>query len=590
MRDLLTLLPYLKRYKKALVMGVLCTSVSTTLAMLVPFMVGRVIDDLLRETSWRTLTNYGVLIISLSLISGLMLFLQRRFLTGMAIHIEADLHHDLYAHLQHQTLSFFQSHRTGDLMAHMINDVIAVRQLTGPLIMYSLRMGFIVVITLILMLHISVRTTLLLFVTTPFISLTVKYLGHQVHTRFRRIQEFFSDMSARVQENFSAARLVRAYAQENAEAATFDALNRRYTQLNLGLVRRSALMQPVIQLFIQISYLLIIFYGSILVVRGTITIGQFAELNLYLTALVWALIVLGDLINLYQRGTASLKRLNTILNIKPAIRDRTNVKPQASVSGQIEFRNLDFSYGEDSAPVLHNINLTIKAGQTVAIVGPTASGKSTLINLLPRLLESPPNSILIDGVSIQDYPLIQLRSSIGYVPQETLLFSGTIAENIAFGNETANLADIEWAAEIAGMTEDVRGFPEGFETLVGERGITLSGGQKQRTAIARAILRQAQILILDDALSSVDTYTEKKILDGLREVMRNRTCIIVSHRTSTTREADMICVLDGGRIVEQGSHDELLARYGTYAALHRRQLLQEELIAELGPEAEREQV
>jgi len=590
MRHLLTLLPYLKRYKKALVMGVLCTSISTTLAMLVPFMVGRAIENLLRQASWRTLTNYALLIISLSLLSGLMLFLQRRFLTGMAIHIEADLHHDLYAHLQHQPLSFFQSHRTGELMAHMINDVIAVRQLTGPLIMYSLRMGFIVVITLALMLHISVRTTLLLFVTTPFLSLAVKYLGHRVHTRFRTIQEFFSEISARVQENFTAVRLVRAYAQENAEAATFEKMNRRYRKLNLGLIRTSSLMQPVVQLFVQISYLVALFYGGILVMRGTITIGQFVELNLYLTGLIWALIVLGDLINLYQRGTASLKRLNTILAIKPAISDRTGVKSQASVSGHIEFRNLDFSYGEDSAPVLHNINLTIKAGQTVAIVGPTGSGKSTLMNLLPRLLESPPNSVFIDGVPIQDYPLVQLRNSIGYVPQETLLFSGTIAENIAFGSESASLANIEWAAEIAGMTEDVRGFPDGFETLVGERGIALSGGQKQRTAIARAILRQAQILILDDALSSVDTYTEKQILDGLREVMCNRTCVIVSHRTSTTREADMICVLDGGSIVEQGSHDELLARYGTYAALHRRQLLQEELITELGPEAEKEQV
>lgn len=584
MRDLLTLLPYLKPYKKALVVGVLCTIVSATFALLVPLAVGRAIDDLLGGTSWKKLTNYALIILTLSVVSGLLLFLQRRCLTGMACNIEGDLRRDFYAHLQHQPLSFFQSHRTGDLMARAINDVVAVRQLTGPLIMYSLQMAFTVAIAVALMLRISIRMTLLLFVMMPLISLTVKYFGRQVHISFTAIQELFSDMSARAVESLTGVRLVRAYAQEDAEVSAFDALNRRYTELNLRLNRTSALMRPLIQFLIAASYVLVILYGGRLAIRGAITVGQFTELNLYLTRLIWALIVLGDLINLYERGTASLKRLNAIFNIKPAINDRAEVKRQPPVSGRIEFRNLNFCYEDGSAPVLYDINLTIGAGQTVAFVGPTGSGKSTLLNLIPRLLESPPHSILIDGVPVQDYSLVQLREAIGYVPQETFLFSDTLAENIAFGDETADLPKIEWAAKIAGMTEDVRGFPHGFETLVGERGIALSGGQKQRTAIARAVLRLPQILILDDALSSVDTYTEKKILDELRDVMRDRTCIIVSHRISTMLEADMICVLDGGRIVEQGSHEGLLPRAGMYASLYKKQLLQEELNREVGRE------
>jgi ATP-binding cassette subfamily B protein len=454
-----------------------------------------------------------------------------------------------------------------------------VRQLAGPMIMYTLQTIFVVIIILPLMLRISVRLTLLLFVTMPLVSLTVKFFGQQVHVRFEKIQDFFAQISARAQENFSGVRVVRAYAQENAEIAAFESLNTEYANRNLSLVRISAVMRPLMQFLIGAGFVLIIWYGGTLAARREITAGEFTEFNLYLTRLIWPLIALGYVVNLYQRGTASLKRMNAIWAIPPTITDADAVQPQPPIMGRIELRNLTFRFNETDEPVLHDINLTIEAGQTVALVGRTGSGKSTLANIIPRLIEAPPGTVFVDDVPVRDYPLAQLRASTGYVPQETFLFSDTLAENIAFGVEKSERAEIEWSAEIAGLAEDVRGFPDGFETMVGERGITLSGGQKQRTAIARAVMRQPKILILDDALSSVDTYTEEKILGRLRGVMRDRTSIIISHRISTVRDADLICVLDDGRIVERGTHSELLALRGEYADLYERQLLEEELAA-----------
>jgi ATP-binding cassette subfamily B protein len=498
----------------------------------------------------------------------------------MSRHVEYDLRRDFYAHLVDQPLSFFQEHRTGDLMARATNDLAAVRQLAGPMIMYTLQTVLVVVIILPLMLRISVRLTLLLFVTMPLVSLTVKFFGQQVHIRFDKIQDFFGQISARAQENFSGVRVVRAYAQEGAEIAAFEDLNRQYAERNLSLVRISAVMRPLMQLLIGAGFALIIWYGGTLALRGEMTVGEFTSFNLYLSRLIWPLIALGYVVNLYQRGMASLKRMNAIFAIQPEITDAANAAPKPPIMGRIEFRGLTFRYHPtDAEPVLKDISLTIEAGQTVAFVGRTGSGKSTLANLIPRLIDAPRGTVLIDDVPVEDYPLAQLRAAIGYVPQETFLFSDTLEENIAFGVEKAAHADVEWAAEIAGLTEDISGFPEGFETLVGERGITLSGGQKQRTAIARAVLRQPRILILDDSLSAVDTYTEEKILGQLRGVMRDRTSIIISHRISTVRDADLICVLDEGRLIERGAHNELIAAGGEYAALYERQLLEEELAA-----------
>jgi ATP-binding cassette subfamily B protein len=411
----------------------------------------------------------------------------------------------------------------------------------------------------------------------PLVSLTVKFFGQQVHVRFEKIQDFFSQITARAQENFTGVRVVRAYAQEDAEIAAFRELNRQYAERNLSLVRIDALMRPLMQFLIGMGFVLIIWAGVPAAIRGEITVGQFTVFNMYLFRLIWPLIALGYVVNLYQRGTASLKRMNAILAVPSTIADSRDVKPQPPIAGEIEFRNLTFRYHSNDEPVLHDVNLRVPAGQTVAFVGRTGSGKSTLVNLISRVVEAPEDTVFVDGISVRDYPLAQLRSSIGYVPQETFLFSDTLAENIAFGVDQAARSQIEWAAEVAGLTEDVEGFPAGFETLVGERGLTLSGGQKQRTAIARANLREPKILILDDALSSVDTYTEEKILGKLRGVMRGRTSLIVSHRISTVRDADLICVLDEGRLIERGTHDELLALGGEYSALYERQLLEEEL-------------
>jgi ATP-binding cassette subfamily B multidrug efflux pump len=579
MDDLRKFARYFRPYKKSLIVGILCILASTVIGLLIPLVVGRAVDDLMTGLTWGKLTRYSTIILGVSVVSGTFLFLQRSILIGMSRHVEYDLRRDFYTHLVDQPLSFYQEHRTGDLMARATNDLAAVRQLAGPMIMYTLQTVFVVLIILPLMLKISVRLTLMLFVTMPLVSLTVKIFGQQVHVRFEKIQDFFAQISARAQENFSGVRVVRAYAQESAEIEAFESLNRQYAERNLSLVRVSAVMRPLMQFLIGAGFVLIIWYGGTIAARGEITTGEFTEFNLYLTRLIWPLIALGYVVNLYQRGTASLKRMNAIWAIQPTIKDADDVKTQPPIEGKIEFRHLTFHYNEADEPVLQDVNLTIEAGQTVALVGRTGSGKSTLANLITRLVEAPPNTVFIDDRPIRDYPLAQLRAATGYVPQETFLFSDNLADNIAFGVEKAARAEVEWAAEIAGLSDDIQGFPEGFDTMVGERGLTLSGGQKQRTAIARAVLRQPKILILDDSLSAVDTYTEEKILGRLRGVMRDRTSIIISHRISTVRDADIICVLDDGRIVERGTHNELLALGGEYADLYERQLLEEELAA-----------
>src|SRR5712691_1614110 len=461
---------YFLPYKVSLTIGIACILASVLFNLYIPLIVGHAVDANWSEVSWSRLTISALMVLGASVVSGTFLFLQRRILIGMSRKVEYDLRQDFYAHLVEQPQSFFQEHRIGDLMARATNDLAAVRQLAGPMIMYSLQTVFVVVIVMPLMFVINWRLTSLLLVTMPLVSLTVKFFGQQVHIRFEKIQEFFSQISARAQENFTGVRVVRAYAQEGAEIAAFNKLNRQYAEKNLSLVRIDSLMRPLMTFLIGLGFVLIIWVGVPAAIRGEISVGQFFEFNMYLLRLIWPLIAIGYVVNLYQRGTASWQRMQSIMTVKPAIADSPHVEEQAAITGRIEFRNLTFRYQPASEPVLKDINLEIEAGQTVAFVGRTGSGKSTLVNLMSRLLEAPEQSVLIDGVPVKDYPLKQLRSAIGYVPQETFLFSNTLAKNIAFGVERAELAQIETAAKVAGLGDDLRDFSEGFDTLVGERG------------------------------------------------------------------------------------------------------------------------
>jgi ATP-binding cassette subfamily B protein len=581
------LLFYLKKYRWRLIFGTLFVLVSVALGVFTPRYTGVAIDYLSAPgATGRGLMKYVALIVGTQLLSGVFLYFQRRTLINMSRYIEYDLRQDFYGHLQRLPLQFFQRHRTGDLMARATNDLGAVRQIVGPAIMYSEQTLFRVLIILPLMFRISGRLTLIMLLTMPFVTLTVKYFGHQIHMRFERIQAFFSDITARAQENLTGVRVIRAFAQEEAEKKEFARLNRQYVDRNMSLVKLSAVFRPLMQFFIGLGFAAILLIGGYETARGRMTIGEFTAFNLYLEQLIWPLIAMGYVTNLVQRGAASLKRMHEIIRIEPAIADLDIVGADLRVSpelkGKIEFRDLTFHYSPEEPPVLGDINLVIEPGRTVAFIGRTGAGKSTLMNLIPRLLDAEPGMVLIDDKPVREIPLKRLRENVGYVPQETFLFSETLAENIAFGihNGRPDLEKkIERAAEIAGLADDVNAFTQKYLTILGERGITLSGGQKQRAAIARAVIREPRILILDDALSAVDTYTEEKILSGLRDVMRSRTTLIVAHRISTVKDADLICVLDHGRIVERGSHEELMRLGGAYADLYERQLLEEELAA-----------
>jgi ATP-binding cassette subfamily B multidrug efflux pump len=573
------LLSYFGPYKVRLILGIGCIFLTNRIKLMGPRVVGDAIDDLAGGLTQAKLVRYAGLVILIALVQGIFLFTQRRLLINMSRDIEYDLRNDFYSHLQKLPLQFFQTHRTGDLMARATNDLSAVRMVVGPALMYSMNTVFATILIIPLMAGISWRLTMLAFLSMPLVAAATHYFAKRIHDRFEKVQEYFGTVSNRAQESLSGVRVIRAYTQEKAEIESFKKVNREFVNTNLKLIKLSGIFHPILQFFIGLGFIAVLWYGGSLAIKNTISIGQFVQFNLYLGYLVWPMIALGWVINLFQRAMASMGRMDAIMAIEPAIQDSATPADLTEIGGEIEFRDLTFTYEGSREPALKNINLRIAPGQTIALVGAVGSGKTTLINLVPRLLEAEAGMVLIDGVPIREVPLKLLRSSIGYVPQETFLFSESLAENIAFGTTDASSTDVERAAEEAGIADDIREFPKGFQTLVGERGITLSGGQKQRTTIARALIRRPQILMLDDALSSVDTYTEEKILGHLRHIMRGRTSIISSHRVSTVKDADLIIVLEDGEVAERGTHDELIESGGLYADLHAKQLLEEELAA-----------
>ncbi len=570
---------YWKRYPVPVIWGGTTVLLSAVINLFAPQVIRMALDELRVTLSRDVVLKYAGLIVLVSAGRGVFLFLQRRILVNLSRDIEFDLRNDFYGHLQKMPPAFFQQQRIGDLMSRATNDIGTVRMLVGPAMMYGLNTLFTACLVFPAMLRISASLTVFALITLPLSALATKYFGGKIHERSEQIQEYFGLITAKAQENFSGVRVVRAYAQETPEEETFKAMNREFVTRNLRLIKLSALFRPVLDALFGLGPAVVLWLGGRLVIEGRMTLGQFVEFNLYLTMLIWPMIALGWVVNLFQRGMASMGRLNTIFNQSPAIDDaaaRTDIR---EVEGDIVFDGLTFTYPNATVPALKNIDLRIQKGMTVAIVGPTGAGKSTLINLIPRLLDAAPGAIQVDGRPIRQISLQKLRSAIGYVQQESFLFGDSIANNIAFGAEDATREEIVRAAEQAALRGDVEGFPKGFDTIVGERGITLSGGQKQRTALARAILRNPKILILDDSLSAVDTYTEETILGHLREIMVGRTTILVSHRVSTVKEADLIVFLKDGEIAERGTHDELVARGGHYAALYEKQLLEAELAA-----------
>ncbi len=568
------LLEYFARHRKELTLGALCVVGSSIFSLAKPLIVGNGVNALAEGIVRADLVRFGLLYVAAAVVEGIFLYLQRSIIIGASRNIEFDMRNDFYSHLQNLPLSFYQTQRTGDLMSRATNDLSSVRMLIGPAVMHAFSSLLVVIGAFVMMARIDLQLALGSLVAVPIVVTLVQYFGKRIHVRFKSVQDFFGDVSARVQENLSGVRVVRSFVQEQHEVATFQRMNREYVERNRSLIGLTATFYPLLHGVIGLLFVIIFYFGTHKILGGEMKIGNFVAFQFYLGRMVWPLIALGWVINLFQRGMASMKRLTDVWNAEP-MHEQSGNDSRTPETYDIDIRNLEFSYA--ATPTLKKISLQIPHGTTVGIVGRTGSGKSTLLSLLARLHEPANDSIFIGGVPVERIPTQALRDLIGAVPQETFLFSETIAENIRFGRADANDAEVREVATVAGLDSDISVLPEGVETVIGERGITLSGGQKQRTAIARAILRNPRILLLDDALSAVDTGTEARILEALRDVRSGRTVIIVSHRVSSVKDADLIVVMEQGSIVERGSHDELLASGGFYSLLYRRQTLEAEI-------------
>jgi ATP-binding cassette subfamily B multidrug efflux pump len=572
-----TLRKYLWRYRWGMAAGGLCLVLKDLAYAAQPLMIRSAVDAFQAVPAGRAFMRFSAYLVGLAILKGVFQYGMRVIIIGISRDIEYDLRNDLFRHLVSLSPDYYGRTRTGDIMARATNDLNAVRMMLGPGVMYWFETSLTFALAIAIMVRADWRLAFFAVLPAPAVSFAVIFFGRRIHERFEKLQAMFSDISSRVQENLSGVRMIRAFAQEKAELRRFEQLNRQYIAQNIKLVRVQGVFQPLLEALIGMTFLVVLWVGGHQVLLGRISVGSFVMFNTYMGMLVWPMIALGWVVNLMQRGGASLDRINQILRERSAICAPVPGTPLGKFRGEIEFRGVKVHYGSGRA--LDGVDLRIAAGTTVAIVGRTGSGKSTLVGLVPRLMDPTAGAVLVDGIDLRQADPAELRRHIGFVPQETFLFSATIAGNIAFGVDAATPAEIQRAAELAGLAGDIETFPMGYETMVGERGITLSGGQKQRTAIARAILRDPRILILDDALSSVDTMTEERILNHLAGVMRGRTVILISHRVSTVRQADRIVVLERGRIVEQGTHAELVEAGGYYAELSRKQMLEEELEA-----------
>jgi ATP-binding cassette subfamily B multidrug efflux pump len=574
--------PYLWKYRRdmALGMGALLLTDITKAAL--PLALRSGIDSLMKGFRLSLVFEFAALVVLLSAVKGIFQYWMRVILIGLSRDVEYDLRNDLFSHIVTLSQDFYAKYRTGDIMARATNDLNAVRNMLGPGIMYFTETFFTALFLVGVMGFFDWRLTLFCLIPAPLVSAAVILFGRRIHDRFEVIQKMFSDISSRVQENLSGVRVVRAYAQEDAEIRKFELVNQDYVAQNIRLARLSAFFMPLLQAMIGFGFLIVLLGGGYQLLAHRISLGSFVMFNTYMGMLIWPMIALGWVVNLMQRGTASWSRIMELMHEKPGILKREygeykEDKEYEEVRGELRFDSVEVKYPAGCA--LQDIAIQIRAGATVAIVGHTGSGKSTLVSLIPRMIDPTSGAVFLDGVDLRDLDPEWLRRQIGFVPQETFLFSATLAENIAWGVDEATEDEIARAAELAGLAPDIASFPAGYGTVIGERGITLSGGQKQRVAIARAILRNPRILILDDALASVDTLTEERILTGLAGIMRGRTTILISHRVSTVQNASQIFVIEHGEVAEQGTHAELILNGGYYADLYQKQLLEEELEA-----------
>ncbi len=578
MRSLAVLLKYFNKYKIKIALGILFILISNITQIYVPIFLKDAIDSLETSINYDTLTHYAILIIVISVISGIFRYLIRQTIIVVSREIEFDLRQDFWTHIQKLPLRYFQNHTTGDIMAHATNDINAVRMFVGPAVMYFIDTAFRFCIILLIILSLSVKLTIYSLLPLPFLSYMVYYISKKIYKKFTLIQEKFSELTAKTQESFSGIRVVKSYVREESELKAFKKINADYLDRNMDKVKIQALFQPILFLITGVSVIIVTWLGGTMVMEGVISLGELSAFVVFLGMLIWPTIAFGWVMNIAQQAAASMERLNRMMKEDVEISNHQGTDFSIKdFTGNIEFKDVSFKYSEKLPNVLKNTNINIKAGSTVAFVGNTGVGKSTLINLIPRLYDVTAGEIFIDGVNVKNVPIEVLRQNIGIVPQETFLFSDTLENNILFGVRDPNKDLLNKVSDISALNKDVVAFPEKFGTILGEKGITLSGGQKQRTSLARALAIDPKILILDDSFSAVDTNTEEEILTKLKDYMNGRTSIIISHRISTVKNADKIFVIDNGQIAEEGTHNELVDASGIYASMHQKQLLEKEL-------------